>query len=175
MFPLWAIKPCSLQVFPSIYMQMTSILYLSVIIGPTICKGHTPILITQKGSVLGTVCALVCGDSMPMCVSAYEYFCVWLYLAALSGEIQSGKGEPSSPRLLSQSRHISDVNLKMKYISQASSLSLLGHFRYWEGSPYIWGTLGLVYLLAPQRLLFHLCPCSGTIDPLWEVSISFPG
>lgn len=108
------------------------------------------------------MCALTCGYSICHVCICIEYICVWLYLTRLSGEIQSGEGEFSSYRLESQSRHISDVNLKMKDIFHAFYSPLLAHSsdieRAFRISEEHWGW---IYLSVPSRL-----PCLTSVPIL---------
>lgn len=123
---------------------------LPVIIGSTICKGveYTPLFLSLREEV----CALTSGYSIcPVCI-CIEYICVWLYLTRVSGEIQSGE-EFSSHRLESKSRHISDVNLKMKDIFHAFYSPLLAHSSDIERAFHISEErCGWIYLSVPSRL-----------------------
>lgn len=152
---------------------------LPVIIGPTICKGveYTPLLLSLREEVCQEVCSLMCSH----CICP----CVYLHLNTFVCDCTSADAVERY-RVAKESLHLIGWNHKAgtsqmliwKWrISLVLFLPTLSPpVRYWEGSPYIWGTLRLGLSFSPLDVaLFHFSPYSGTIDPLSQVSISFPG
>lgn len=162
-FALWAIKPCSLRCSLHLYADDVCPVSGLVIIGPTICKGlkYTPLFLSLTVEVCEEVCL------------KQEYPCERLSLNVIVCEIQSVERQPSSGWLGRQSRPISDVNLKMKDISHVSSPPLWAHSSDTERL-FIYLRSARFICSPPEVALLHFCPYSATIDPLSQVSISFP-